>query len=163
MKVGCILLSLILLSIFLQISVAVICGRVKGACVTYQCSNNNSLNANGFPNNIIAVGVGCSTHFFQDCAEFVKEIDFIKNHNKNNIEYFNGYAQRFEHFEKIVKDNGHFKLGEVIWNSADGTTHRLDASGAEIKNDPNSTESNTQNNAINIISIFVLIFYVFIC
>uniref|UniRef100_A0AC35F868 Uncharacterized protein n=1 Tax=Panagrolaimus sp. PS1159 TaxID=55785 RepID=A0AC35F868_9BILA len=218
MKVGCVLFFLSF-AIFFRISVAVICGRVKGdpsnpfappsggyiikcpsACVTYQCSKNISVDANGVPNNTIAVSIGCPEDFFEDCAKFVKEIDFVKNHNKNNIEFYNGYvtylagcgnkkdgrncmlkkAQRFETFEEIVKDKGHFKLGEVIWNSEDGTTHKLDASGAEIKNDngisspkpfkvestpglnvknnpKNASASKNQNDALKFFGIFVYI------
>uniref|UniRef100_A0A914PPV8 Uncharacterized protein n=1 Tax=Panagrolaimus davidi TaxID=227884 RepID=A0A914PPV8_9BILA len=171
MKIGCVLFYLILLSIFLQASVAVQCGRNTvdpanptviptntsfvqcSACVGYGCANMDKVDADGLPNNLIAAGSGCPEDFFHDCANFTKEIEFIimKRISITLMHMLHMFLDglRFPNQLKSIKD---FKLGEVIWNSADGTTHRLDASGAEIKN----AAAKNQNDALKFIGIFAL-------
>uniref|UniRef100_A0AC35GKM5 Uncharacterized protein n=1 Tax=Panagrolaimus sp. PS1159 TaxID=55785 RepID=A0AC35GKM5_9BILA len=138
------------------------------ACVSYGCATTDKVDADGFPNNLIAGGVGCPEDFFHDCANFTKEIEFIKSHNQKNLDYTNAYvtyisgcereqvgalciATKGNRFQKQLKPIKDFKLGEVIWNSEDGTTHKLDASGAEIKNDNviSSPDSNVKNDPKN--------------
>uniref|UniRef100_A0A914PE75 Uncharacterized protein n=1 Tax=Panagrolaimus davidi TaxID=227884 RepID=A0A914PE75_9BILA len=142
--------------------------QCSGACAVYICGTTEKVDDEGLPDNMIAGGGGCPEDFFHECAKFVNEIDFIKNNDENDIDYYNGYVlyvsgcgdeidpticfqAKITHFVKKIKNKKDFKLGEFIWNPSDNLVRRNTA----LKN---------ENDAIKFIGIFAFtwIIYTFV-